>query len=132
MLYYLFFPSIRFLNKHCCTCHPSIVRGRPSIQPFFFVQAKKLCGSSLHWYIPIAQRIVDALLYLIPLGNFNCVILGGSSGAVYELVEYLPFWNMPVFRESLSRFIGRAGGKTGTSNSGIFQKAVRLLKMNHL
>ena len=29
-----------------------------------FVLAKKQCGSSLHWYIPIAQRIVDALLYI--------------------------------------------------------------------
>ncbi len=55
-----------------------------------FVRAKKLCGASLHWYIPIAQRIVDALLYRIPLWVFTHVVISETSAPVYlgTLVRY--------------------------------------------
>ena len=38
----------------------------------------------------LAQHRCIALLYRIPLGNFNCVIPGGSSGAFNVLAEALP------------------------------------------
>ncbi len=61
----------------------------PSIQPYFFCCP----GRSISWH----HRCI-ALLYRIPLWIFNCVIMSNSSGAVYELVEGLPFWNIPIFR----------------------------------
>ena len=76
-----------FSNQFFCPGYISLVNivALPFYTTKFFVRAKKLCGASLHWYIPIAQRIVDAPLYRIPLGNFNCVLPGGSLGVVNEL-----------------------------------------------
>ncbi len=102
---YLFCPGIKALNK-CCVYNPDSEAYRnPSLQLYFL--------SGLRSYV---EHRCIALLYLIPMGNFNCAIMSGSLGVGNELAEGLPFWNIPIFRESLSRFIGRAGGKTGSSN----------------
>ncbi len=52
----------------------------PSIQPYFL--------SGLRSYV---EHRCIALLYRIPLWNFNCVIPGGSLGLVNELAEDFPF-----------------------------------------
>ncbi len=51
---------------------------RVFIQPCFL--------SGLRSYV---EHRCIALLYYIPLGNFNCVIMSGSSGAVNQLAEGL-------------------------------------------
>ncbi len=92
-----FLSGLRSYVGHRCIDNPDseCVSGRTSIQPYFL--------SGLRSYV--GHRCI-ALLYLIPMGNFNYVIMSGSLGVVNELAEDLLFWNIPTCAD-LSAFFGK-------------------------